>query len=129
MLDDKTPSPLGRALLQILKPLARLLLRNGVAYAEFAEHARRAFVECVYELRFQASEAVRIARPHMFIVETKSARGNGIADKILRGLHLHPTKRCSKYCIGMAATGQVTRRNRFLPALRQLHLLAPVQAA
>jgi hypothetical protein len=81
------------------------------------------------ELRFQASEAVRIVRPDMFIVETKSARGNGIADKILRGLHLHPTKRCSKYCIGMAATGQVTRRNRFLPALRQLHLLAPVQAA
>ena len=48
-MDTKTPSALGRALFQILKPLARLLLRNGVAYAEFAEHARRAFVECVYE--------------------------------------------------------------------------------
>jgi hypothetical protein len=48
-MDDKTPSALGRALLQILKPLARLLLRNGIAYAEFAEYARRAFVECVYE--------------------------------------------------------------------------------
>jgi hypothetical protein len=62
----------------------------------------------------------------MFIVETKSARGNGIADAILRGLHLHPTGRCSKYCIAMAALGEVDRHNRFLPALRRLNL--PVRA-
>lgn len=53
----------------------------------------------------------------MFIIETKSKRGNGIADKILRAMHMHPTKRCSKYCIGMTATGQVARQNRFMPAL------------
>ena len=57
-----------------------------------------------------------------FIIETKSARGNGIADKILRSLHVQPTKRVSKYCIGMAATGQVSRCNGFLPALRRLKL-------
>lgn len=62
--------------------------------------------------------------PDMFIVETKSARGNGIADKILRSMHMHPTSRCSKYCIGMAALGQVRLHNRFLPALRRLHLTA-----
>ncbi len=57
-----------------------------------------------------------------FIVETKSERGNGIADKIFRGLHVQPTKRVSKYCIALAATGQVLRHNGFLPALRRLHL-------
>ena len=57
-----------------------------------------------------------------FIIETKSARGNGIADKILRGLHVQPTKRVSKYCIGLAACGQVLRHNGFLPAMRRLGL-------
>lgn len=73
-------------------------------------------------LQFEANGTVREVQPDMFIIETKSARGNGIADKILRGLHLHPTKSCSKYCIGMASTGSVNRHNRFLPALKRLHL-------
>lgn len=80
-------------------------------------------------LRFEAANVTRVVRPHMLIIETKSKRGNGIADKILRSMHMHPTKRCSKYCIGMAATGQVDRRNRFLPALRRLDLLTPAQSA
>lgn len=69
--------------------------------------------------------------PDMFIVETKSARGNGIADKSLRGLHLHPTSRCSKYCVAMAALGEVTKANQFLPALKKLNLLSlpPLQPA
>jgi len=75
-------------------------------------------------LQFEANGVVRTVQPDMFIIETKSARGNGIADKILRGLHLHPTKSCSKYCIGMASTGAVKRQNRFLPALRRLRLAA-----
>jgi hypothetical protein len=55
-----------------------------------------------------------------FVVETKSANANGIADKILRRLHQHPTKRCSKYCIAMATLEKVKRHNKFLPALRKL---------
>jgi len=79
-------------------------------------------------LRFETADVTRSVRPDLFILETKSARGNGIADKILRSMHMHPTGSCSKYCIGMAATGQVERRNRFLPALRRLDLLtlAPI---
>lgn len=73
-------------------------------------------------LSFQAANRHRDAPPDMFILETKSARGNGLADKVLRSHHLHPTKQCSKYCIGMAALGQVMRRNRFLPALKRLSL-------
>ena len=79
-------------------------------------------------LRFDTGDEAQEVTPDLFIIETKSARGNGIADKILRGLHLHPTARCSKYCIGMAALGQVDRHNRFLPALRKLKL-SPVATA
>lgn len=80
-------------------------------------------------LRFEAANVTCIVRPDMFIIETKSRCGNGIADKILRALHIHATDACSKYCIGMAATGQVSRRNRFLPALRRLDLLSPAMRA
>lgn len=74
---------------------------------------------------FFAGDRARAVSPEVFIVETKSAKGNGIADAILRSLHLHPTSRCSKYCIGMAALGQVDHANRFLPALKRLSLHAP----
>lgn len=38
-----------KSLLQLLKPLIRLLLRNGIAFAEFADTAKRAYVEVAYE--------------------------------------------------------------------------------
>jgi hypothetical protein len=79
-------------------------------------------------LDFFAGDLAREVSPDMFIVETKSAKGNGIADAILRSLHVHPTERCSKYCIGMAALGQVNRANRFLPALKRLSLHQPLAA-
>ena len=60
----------------------------------------------------------------MFIIETKSARGNGIADKVLRGLHVQPTKRVSKFCIGLAATGQVIRHSGPAPPAEFLRLRA-----
>ena len=80
-------------------------------------------------LSFRSGNFARSAPAHMFIVETKSARGNGIADKIMRALHVQPTKHASKYCIGMATTDQVTRRNGFLPALRRLEMIDPPSAA
>ena len=56
----------------------------------------------------------------LFIIETKSANGNGIADKVLRLLHQHPTANCSKYCIGTALLQMVNRHNNFLPVLRKV---------
>ena len=58
--------------------------------------------------------------PDVFIVETKSALGRGLADKVLRQIHVRPVKGCSKYCIGVAALGDVARFNHFLPTLRKL---------
>lgn len=44
MKNSSTP-PLHRALSRILRPLARLLLRNGIGYGEFSEWVKQAFVE------------------------------------------------------------------------------------
>lgn len=110
----------GEAFSRPLAPVIRMDYRRITLVAR--EGGERMTIDTA--LQFRAPGAERAVRQDMVIVETKSARGNGIADKILRGLHLHPTDRVSKYCIGMAATGQVQRRNRFLPALRRLDLLA-----
>jgi hypothetical protein len=106
-------------------PLRRSLLPViGMEYERITLVARGGGERMTIDTRmsFRAANAERDAAPDMFILETKSARGNGIADKILRAEHLHPTKSCSKYCIGMAALGLVSRRNRFLPALKRLNL-------
>ena len=41
--------PLHRALYRILRPMARLLLRNGIPFAEFAELVKRAYVDAAME--------------------------------------------------------------------------------
>lgn len=66
----------------------------------------------------------------IFVIETKSKNGNGIADKILRQFHQHPVKNCSKYCLGLCVTKTVPRINNFLPALRKLthYHLDPIRA-
>lgn len=77
------------------------------------------------DLRFQSENCVSRTGTGVFILETKSANGRGLADRILRAGGARRTNSCSKYCIGMAATGQVRRYNRFLPALRRLGLCVP----
>ena len=74
-------------------------------------------------IHFEGQWAAREARrtdDEVFIVETKSANGRGIADRVLRAHHQHPTNGCSKYCVGMGLTGAVDRFNRFRPAMRKL---------
>ncbi len=44
-MNEASQKYLSRAVLRILRPLVRLLLRNGMSYAAFAELARRAYVE------------------------------------------------------------------------------------
>jgi len=73
-----------------------------------------------FDMVFSAAGRSCSIDENTFIVETKSANGNGIADKILRALHQHPTMPCSKYCVAMAALQQVAKRNKFLPVLRKL---------
>ena len=74
------------------------------------------------DLQFRSKDRSFSSGTGVFIVETKSTNGRGLADRLLRTRGERPTKRCSKYCIGMAATRQVIRYNRFLPTLRKLGL-------
>ncbi len=71
-------------------------------------------------LVFTGRSGSRAIDDEVFIIETKSSNANGIADKILRSLHQHPTRHCSKYCIGLALLQEVHKHNTFLPALRKL---------
>lgn len=48
-MNDTDTKPLHRALFRILRPLARLLLRNGIPFGEFAELVKRAYVEAALE--------------------------------------------------------------------------------
>ena len=76
------------------------------------------------DLRFTNDHGTMPLGTGVFIVETKSANGRGIADLHLRAIGERPTKRCSKYCIGMAAMGEVSRYNRILPTMRKLGIIA-----
>jgi hypothetical protein len=106
--------------------MRRLSLVIGMEYERVTLVAKEGGERMTIDTRlaFRAANAERNAAQDMFILETKSTRGNGIADKILRAEHIHPTKQCSKYCVGMAALGLVGKHNRFLPALRRLDILS-----
>lgn len=71
-------------------------------------------------LRFYDLRSYYAVDDDHLILETKSARGNGLADRLLRAVHQHPTKHCSKYCTAIALLDRGTKHNRFLPALRKL---------
>ncbi|WP_273207752.1 hypothetical protein [Marinobacter subterrani] len=45
----KKTNPLHQALFRILRPMARLLLRNGIPFGEFSELVKRAYVEAALE--------------------------------------------------------------------------------
>lgn len=115
----------GEPLRRLLRPVISMRYERITLVAK--EGGERMTVDT--GLGFAAGEVERAAPSDMFIVETKSARGNGVADGILRQLSLRATSRCSKYCIGMAALGRVDQHNRFLPALRRLELAQPLPAA
>ncbi len=72
------------------------------------------------KIRFTHNSKTFATADDIFVIETKSSNGNGIADSILRKFHQHPSNKCSKYCVGMCVTQQVSRFNNFRPTLRKL---------
>ncbi|MEH6472733.1 MAG: polyphosphate polymerase domain-containing protein [Halopseudomonas sp.] len=74
------------------------------------------------DLTFRSGGKSVCVSPDVFIVETKSQLGRGIADLSFRKVHERPQPKCSKYCVGMAALGEVNRWNQFLPTMRKLEL-------
>lgn len=73
-------------------------------------------------ISFSTDSDSRRVSDDTFVIEVKSAKGNGTADKILRRVYQHPTQNCSKYCVGMSIMNAGLKRNLFQPALRKLVL-------
>lgn len=106
----------GRDFCHTLEPSLEMRYQRITLVAK--EGGERMTIDC--SLEFSGTDRACSIDGDAFIIETKSANGNGIADKILRALHQHPTRRCSKYCVGMAALQEVQKHNKFLPVLRKL---------
>ncbi len=64
------------------------------------------------------SQKVVHAPKDFIIIETKSATGNGIADKIFKKNRQRATS-CSKFCLSKILLKQVDRYNTFLPLLKK----------
>lgn len=76
-------------------------------------------VTCDYDLTFSGPDgAAGRLDPGMAIVESKSFRGNALADRALRSLGHRPQPACSKYCLGVALTRAVPG-NPLRPLLRR----------
>jgi hypothetical protein len=109
----------GRPFEGRLEPVLRMSYRRTTLVAK--EGGERMTIDS--RIRFGDDGDLAALDDDVFIVETKSAHGHGLADAILRRHHQHPTDGCSKYCVGMSATGNVQRYNRFRPALARLGAL------
>ena len=81
-------------------------------------------VTCDFALSFGSAALA----PGRVIVETKSERGRGEADRALRALGARPIH-VSKYCAGIALTRQDTRANPWLAVLRRHFVATPAAGA
>lgn len=76
-----------------------------------------------FDLRFELpdgrGDAVQVGHDFI-IVETKSADGRGLSDGALKKLGVRKASKCSKYCIGVNLTGEVTKNNNFLHTIRHV---------
>jgi len=80
-------------------------------------------VTCDFDLSFTGPGGAQgRLDPGMVIVESKSARGDARADRVLRRLGHRPQPACSKYCLGVALTRPVAG-NPLRPLLRR-HFVA-----
>jgi CotH kinase protein/VTC domain len=84
---------------------------------------------CDYDLAFSASDGAsgRLAED-LAIVESKSPRGNAVADRALRALGARPEPGCSKYCLGVGFTNPRVKSNGLRPLLRRHFRAAPAAA-
>ena len=113
----------GREFVAALKPVLDVSYRRITLVAK--KGGERITIDS--GLVFSGDDRSCVIDASLFIVEIKSANGNGIADKVLRRLHQHPTGGCSKYCLGTALLQLVNKYNKFLPALRKVGTIRGTQ--
>jgi len=69
-------------------------------------------------VRFAGPDGARgRMREDLALVESKSRRGRGVADRALRDAGVRPAELCSKFCLGIALTRPGVRTNRLRPLL------------
>ncbi len=78
------------------------------------------------DIRFCDGGKVIALPSDLLILEVKSAAIRGLSHRLLQQHHLHPIKRCSKYCIGMAMSGKVEKKNKFRSALSKFSHLPDI---
>jgi CotH kinase protein/VTC domain len=112
-------------------PDERLQPALAVAYTRvtLAVPGLRERLTCDFDLSFSAPDGTSgMLAADRVIVESKSARGDTIADRELRELGARPERACSKYCLGVGFTNPDVRSNRLRPLLRRHFRAAPVAA-
>lgn len=112
-------------------PDERLQPALAVAYTRvtLAVPGREERLTCDFDLSFSAPDgASGMLAADRMIVESKSARGNAIAERELRELGARPERSCSKYCLGVGFTNPDVHSNRLRPLLRRHFRAAPVAA-
>ncbi|MFK7993821.1 MAG: DUF6502 family protein [Granulosicoccus sp.] len=77
-MKEEAKSIIARAVLAILKPLLRVLIKNEISHAEFAELARQAYVDVAYE---------HFAIPNRKMTYARAAVLTGLSRKEVVRLH------------------------------------------
>jgi hypothetical protein len=106
----------GRAYNRELRPTVEMRYQRATLVAK--QGGERVTIDT--GIVFEGTSGSQTIDSDLILVEVKSGNANGIADKILRRLHQHPTNTCSKYCVAMAALNEVSKTNKFLVPLRRL---------
>ena len=108
-----------------LAPPDRLRPALATSYRRVTLVGRGERLTCDFGLCFRAGEREHRAAPGRLLVETKTERGNGTADRLLRALGARPVSGCSKYCLGVALTYPAVPDNQFRRLLRRHFVPAP----
>jgi hypothetical protein len=99
-----------------LLPIVRTSFsRNTLVARDRAER-----LTCDIGLAFAAGEVAVGLCPSTVVVETKTQRGGGVADRRLRALGARPLDACSKYCVAVALTCRHVRNRRPAQLVRRL---------
>jgi hypothetical protein len=72
-----------------------------------------------FELALGTLDRQHRMAPGRLLLETKTERGNGTSDRLLRRLGARPEDSCSKYCLGVALAHGDLPDNRFRRLLRR----------
>jgi hypothetical protein len=114
-LERELVAAYGRSAPEVLVPV----LRTSFSRLTLVAHNRPERLTCDFGLIVAADGSEHRLSPQTVLVETKTERGRGVADRCLRALGARPLERCSKFGLGMALTRPNVRDNVFRGLLKR----------